>query len=457
MLRAGLAYADAPDADVTVPICRMTILRASVNRLRAHVRANPRIWAVLAVAFVLRVAWLLYARPEPISDFNDYRTLARDMLDHGQFGYPEPTSFFLPGHPTFLAFLMLFSRSALWLGFGMVALSTAACGLLYLVARRIFDDGLRPLLAAGACAVSPSFIFFSPVLATEHLFVVFMLLALLMALRLGDRPVVSAVAAGAFLGLAVLTRGESLFYVPAVLAVLWFGRVVADRGRKLLLAGLVLVATVAVILPWNIRNQVVVGGGTGLSASGGINFYTAHNDSGFYGVPPTSPLDGLDAVAANSLGWELGLEYVREHPLSLVRNVRPGTTALFRDPDYALFWSTHLPKGPSDQTPPLKELRFLGVSGNALRLGATAFLVLSAASLIAWRSWPRRLWLVVPPVVFGSWFGRTVLYWAKPRYRYFMDVILTLLVALVVAKLFERRPGAFPPAAAGRADPSDPP
>lgn len=428
----------------------MDVLRGWVAALRDNIVSHPRIWSVIGVGFLFRLIWLLYAQPEPISDFNDYRTLAFDLIDHGQFGYPESTAFFLPAHPWYLAAFALVARSAVWLGFSTVLLSTAAIGLLYLVAREIFDDELRPLIAAGAAAVFPTFVFFSPVLATEHLFVVLMLLAVLMALKVADRPPVRALAAGGFLGLAALTRGEAIFYGPVILLIIWFSAGVADRSRRLVLWGLMLAGSFAVVFPWVVRNQVVVGS-FGLSSTSGINFYNAHNDTGFYGVARPSALAGLDAEAASDLGWELGLEYLRDDPLSLIRNLRPGTIEYFRDPNYALVFSTRDEKeNPRDETYPVKDIRLLGVSGIALRVGATAALALAAASLLAWRSWPRRLWLVVVPLVATSWFLRTVIYWAQPRYRYFTDVLLLLLVAVAVAQLV-RRPAAEPVAPAAGA------
>ena len=39
------------------------------------------IWLILALGFALRLAWLLFARPVPVSDFEGYRQLAINLLD----------------------------------------------------------------------------------------------------------------------------------------------------------------------------------------------------------------------------------------------------------------------------------------------------------------------------------------------------------------------------------------
>ena len=300
--------------------------RASfTSRTRLLVSQNRWILFILSLAFILRLAWLFYAQPVPISDFNDYRTLAEGILDHGQFGYPEPTSFFLPVHPTSVAALMLVSRADLWLGFGMVLVSTASCLLIYLVARRVLARERPSLIAAAIFAFLPVFVLYSPVLATEHLFIVLMLLAMLAVVTLRGSTGWRELAVGLLLGLAILTRGEALFYAPAFLFYLWVGRT-TPRRIKWRQSMLIIIGIVVVLVPWYVRNAVVVAGDTGLSASAGVNFYFAHNDSGFYGAyTEGSPLQGLSAVDASREGWRLAFEYLRENPLRLVKDTRRAT------------------------------------------------------------------------------------------------------------------------------------
>ena len=236
------------------------------SRTRLLVSQNRWILFILSLAFIFRLAWLFYAQPVPISDFNDYRTLAEGILDHGQFGYPEPTSFFLPVHPTLVAALMLVSRADLWLGFGMVLLSTASCLLIYLVARHVLARERPSLIAAAIFAFLPAFVLYSPVLATEHLFIALMLLAMLAVVTLRGSTGWRELAVGLLLGLAILTRGEALFYAPAFLFYLWVGTA-TPRRIKWRQSMLIIIGIVVVLVPWYVRNAVVVAGDTGLSAS----------------------------------------------------------------------------------------------------------------------------------------------------------------------------------------------
>lgn len=405
------------------------------SRTRLLVSQNRWILFILSLAFILRLAWLFYAQPVPISDFNDYRTLAEGILDHGQFGYPEPTSFFLPVHPTLVAALMLVSRADLWLGFGMVLVSTASCLLIYLVARRVLARERPSLIAAAIFAFLPVFVLYSPVLATEHLFIALMLLAMLAVVTLRGSTGWRELAVGLLLGLAILTRGEALFYAPAFLFYLWVGTT-TPRRIKWRQSMLIIIGIVVVLVPWYVRNAVVVTGETGLSASAGVNFYFAHNDSGFYGAyTEGSPLQGLSAVDASREGWRLAFEYLRENPLRLVKDTRRATQELFGDPDYALFLSTRDIRFRGDPDHFDKALRFTTSLGQALRLTATLLIAAAAFSLLLVPLWTRPLATLVLPLIVSSWALRTVIYWAIPRYGYFISVMLVLFSALTIDAL----------------------
>ncbi len=335
---------------------------------------------------------------------------------------------------------MLVSRSRLWLAFGTVALSALAVLLVYLVALRVFGVKSSAAVAAGVAAFSPTFVLFSPVLATEHLFVVLMLLAVLSVLGLEVPSRARALTVGLVLGAAILTRGEGVFYVPAVLAAIWVGRPSWPLSSRLGLTALAVAGITLVVGPWYLRNEVVIGGGTGLSSSAGHNFYFAHNPSDDYGyVPDGTPLYGLDMVEQNRRGFTLAFEYLREDPLSVLRDARRGTIELFRAPDYALFWSTRQAAYPGDPAFEEKSLRFLDLAGQIVRVGAAAALALSAAALVGFRAWPSRLKTLILPLILSSWVLRTVIYWAQPRYRYFIDVMLTLVVAVTLVALWEWR------------------
>jgi len=84
-----------------------------------------------------------------------------------------------PGQPFFLACAMWFSQDTLWLGAVSVALSTLTVLVIYGLARRLLDPTAASI-AALLCATCPTFVIAAPLLASEHLSTLLLLLSLLL-------------------------------------------------------------------------------------------------------------------------------------------------------------------------------------------------------------------------------------------------------------------------------------
>lgn len=408
---------------------------AVLEKVGAALRGRLPILGIVLVAFLLRLGWLLHAQPEPVSDFWVYQQSAVNLLDRGFLGVDGPSALYLPGHAWLLAGLMVVSRSVTWLSLCMVVLSTLACFLVYRLAQRLTGREVVALVAAAACAVSPTFVIYGPVLATEHLFVVLMLIALLVALRIESGNRLRVLATGLLLGLAALTRGEAVFYVPVLLGWLWFGDPHRPRRVRLRLALLFAAGVVAVVTPWIVRNAVVMQPGVMLSSAGGINFYFGHNPN-HYGWSADVPWPAGDELAANRMGWELGLEYVRDNPVSVLASTRDGTYQLFAAPQYPIIWTTQQPIPGSQDFEP-RSVRFEEVIAKVLPAASALYLTLSAASLLLWRRWSPEMRLLVAGLVVFNWLGNAVLFMGDARFRYFLDVVFTVLVALTLVTLWQ--------------------
>jgi len=87
--------------------------------------------------------------------------------------------------------------------------------------------------------------------------------------------------AGGLLGLAIVTRGPTLLYVPFVAGVIWWGFRRAGLSRALVLRRLaVLVACMALVVGLvPLRNLIVAGQPSVLASSGGVNLQKLHRPS----------------------------------------------------------------------------------------------------------------------------------------------------------------------------------
>ncbi|MCC7292359.1 MAG: transglutaminase domain-containing protein [Phycisphaerales bacterium] len=386
--------------------------------------ARSRFAWVLAGGLALRLAWMAWVQPAPVSDFLHYQVLAEKLLDHHQFGFPAPTAFHPPLFPAFLAGVMLISRSTAALTLACVALSTLLIAVVHKLALRATrGDSRAAIIAATLCAANPAFVFFSPVLASEHLFAVLVGASLIIATGESTGAGVKPVLAGALLGLAALTLSEAVFYAPVVAAAVGMGELrLRKRVGCAAICGLAFVLTLA---PWLLRNRMMVGEGVGLTTAGGIHLYLAHNPDGYgWRNLNETPLGGLDTATAHHVGARLAFDHIGNDPEHLLRNFVTGLVALLRPANYGLFWSTGWSPGagappPRTGYPPVLYL--------LLSVGVVFYAALALLGTIGlWRLREQHVagWRVLVGILIMHVLCYAGVFWGSGRYRYFMEAIL---------------------------------
>jgi 4-amino-4-deoxy-L-arabinose transferase-like glycosyltransferase len=197
--------------------------------------------------------------------------------------------------------------------------------LVYRVARRYFD-GQVGVIAAAIAAANPFLIMISGYLLTENLYMILMLTALLVAptpARLNG-PLRGVLGAAALLAAATLTRPTGLPVAIWTLAAgLIFGAgSLTLRGRNGLFAAALFIA---LLLPWSVRNQRVVGAWVGLTTHGGITFYQGNNQrvvdvvhyrggvAPLAGLPHAQEIRGMSEVERERFTRTKGLEFLRDN------------------------------------------------------------------------------------------------------------------------------------------------
>ena len=162
----------------------------------ARIKSNS-VWLIVVVAFLVRLAWVLFSPALPVSDFETFHGLAMRMAD----------AFRPPGYPTFLAVIYwVTNKSLLAAKLANAILATITCWLTYSLARRVFNERVA-LTAALIVAFFPSQILYTSLLATENLFTPLLLASTLFFLSfLQENRRIHLVAAGILLGLSSLVR-----------------------------------------------------------------------------------------------------------------------------------------------------------------------------------------------------------------------------------------------------------
>ncbi len=224
--------------------------------------ARERLWPLLVILVLgaaLRLGlwgWFDGAPPQ-IWDERDYNTLAKNLVQYGEFAFEpgEPTSLRPPLYPALVAgtyrLFGLDNFQAVRLLQAVLSLINAF--LLYRLARFAFSHRVG-LWAAGLYCFYPSLLGFNNLLLTEVLFTfLYCAFCALVFRSLQRNSILSLAAAGVVLGLAALARSTA-FLFPPILVVFLLLSFPGTWRRRLLAVGAVLAAFAATTAPWAVRN-----------------------------------------------------------------------------------------------------------------------------------------------------------------------------------------------------------
>lgn len=264
--------------------------------------SKKTVWAaVLVLCLVLRIGAALYKGDTEITD-NDARMYIQiaDNLTAGK-GFAlgknvfelRPTAYVAPGYPVFLAMVYNVAGDGLLdISLAQSVVDTITC-LLVMSMMFTFGGGRRfPAVAAGLLyAVYPTFILSTCTPMTETLATFVFTAGMLLTVRAFDRPPWYAVLAGAVVGVAILIRSPLTLF-PLVMSVLFFVRR-RERNAWLARAAGYVLAVCVVLVPWGVRNHVVMGsfliaptsgsqalwGGTGVADGYSLGTWTYPVDS----------------------------------------------------------------------------------------------------------------------------------------------------------------------------------
>ena len=209
-----------------------------------------------------------------------------------------------------------------------VALGGVIVLLVFALARRLFSTRVA-LMAAALAAVNPGLVYLSALLMTENLYVILLLLLMLVLVREWKRPtgsVAGFAVAGLLAGLCSLTR-PTAFTVALLLSgvTLVFAR--EGFGTRLRKVVVFMLVTVALVLPWSVRNYIQMGGWVTFTTHGGITFYESNNILNYEvpefrgivvlprrAVPDWDKIRDLPEVEHDRRAWKMGIEFIRGHP-----------------------------------------------------------------------------------------------------------------------------------------------
>jgi 4-amino-4-deoxy-L-arabinose transferase-like glycosyltransferase len=399
--------------------------------------------AILLAALAIRVAWV-FATPDYrlVHDALDYNRHAISIANGDGFAlsYGRPTAFRPPAYPIFLAGVYwIFGPSLEWARLANALVGTGIVGLIGVIAFQVWGKRVG-LIAMALAAVYIPLILVGQSVMSEPLFVLCLLGAIACAIRRWP------LAAGVLMGLAVLGRANALILLlPLAWAVC---RQVSPQGGDVPRAGkgpkpalIMLVACALTVVPWTIRNYLVldhfvpVSTQLGSALAGTYNSEAMNNKENPAAWMSLKRVDDYrpifnrvretnEAVLEKELR-SASLEYIKDHPGSPLKVAYWTTRRML---DLAGWdWAIHT----------------AGTVSAGKRAGAAGiicfwiFAILAIGGAFTKRAREAPLWLWAVPVL--MYLGVVFLVVETPRYRMAIDPFVIMLAALALSALTTKR------------------
>jgi 4-amino-4-deoxy-L-arabinose transferase-like glycosyltransferase len=358
-----------------------------------------------------------------MGDAASYDRIARSLM--AGTGYSEvpgePTAFWPPAYPAFLAGLY----SAFGYNLTIARVINGIFGALvpvviFLLGARLFDRRVGLIAAIGA-VFYPLFIVFGAWVIPDGPYILFVSLILLTMLEIQRRPRTTMyVLLGCLLGIAYLLKPVTAFFLPFL--VLWFllslTRVAPSQR---FLAGVITACVLVLVLaPWTIRNQVVLDSPIVGSSNGGYTFYGANNPDAWGGHYEHFP----ERIPDMSEGEEQMLFY------------RKGVEWILSDPAGFLYVEAQKFRRLASPLSISSSREDLSLPGDWLvRIAYSAFLILAAIGIYLLRGRLRESGLLLVPIL--AVLLSTAVFYGDARYTLPAVPALLLLASVSVVAIWD--------------------
>lgn len=327
--------------------------------------SNKNIIIILIIAFLIRLAFILYSPAGPYIDFEQYFDLAiRIVQGYGFSTAAGPTAFRAPAYPLLLALFFNITGISLFVAkLVNVLLGTLTVLGTFLVAKAVFNEQIG-LVAAIIVALTPGLILYTPVLASENLATPLLLLSLwLVIVGLEKGRLRYFLLGGGCSAVLCLTRPDFLLLSGAFIVYMVLVRI---RPFDLLRnSGLLMLGFIIGLAPWTFRNYVVFGKFIPVSTNGGLNLAMGLHD----GATGTYTWNVTDTTLGTGFNWDtyrlidsdmtedemdkalrqVAIRFVKGEPVRAISLMFPKLWFLYHEDVSGVYHNTASPNRPTPQ------------------------------------------------------------------------------------------------------------
>ena len=409
-----------------------------MRQFNAEVKRRDRI-ALFAAAGVSVALVLVYVAathpPSLLGDQAEYHQQGV-LFSEGKpwwslrpYGEPHASAWKAPLYTLWVGGIYTVAGTSPTAVFGMQALLAGLTVIFtWVLARRLFGDRVA-LISAWVVALFPLVWEWFGLLYTEALAIP-LTLAILIAFvdRMPSRN--RAISVGALLGVAILLRPTSFFLFAGVAAT-WVVACGWKRGAGY--SAITALVAVLVVVPWTVRNYVVLDGFIPVSVQDAASYGTFNDESANDPVFPyswrpvtdesTELLSGerLTEPELRSELSDIGTEYIKEHPSSVAE-------AFFWN-GLSRYWDVRRPARAID------EVDFEGRSAVVTGIGLAAYYALLPLAIVGLiRYWSNRR-LVIPLCVMALAASLVFTVASGTRYRAPLEPLIAVLAVAGVVSL----------------------
>lgn len=386
---------------------------------------------ILIAAFLLRVIWACSIPVDTISDSFLYDAFAKSIAAGNGYAFPngDITVYWPVGTSAIYAVLYkLFGVSYLPIVIFNVLIGVLIVCLSYAIALRYLGQKSAKI-AAILVACWPILIEFTTILASELIFILFVLAAVYVWGTKTLNPFLRAFIWGALVCAATYVRPTALPLLALLPALAWLAE---GNIRACIVSFCIATLTAALLFsPWVCRNYHHFGEFVLVSANGGVNLWMGNNANSNSGYTELPNLNFKNEVARDHYFKREAIQFIKDSPQAYLKLAALRAVMTYKAETIGIVWNGYLEKN-------VERSKLL-----TLKLVSSLYwwLMLTLATMGVYKILKyRKLKLFHPLLMVPAFFFIfPILTVAQDRYHLPINPFLAMFAAYAIQQFFEQR------------------